>query len=125
MLFRLQGVFEAQRDGSTCLVIPPVTHLKLDDLRLTPVNGEKVNEFTITMDILLEHLPADRCATSSLFITPHLRRTLSLMAKLLVKTAWRCFKAAVRKVRSQKAKRFFTGTEASACSEKLVSKTQL
>jgi hypothetical protein len=54
-----QTILEQQRDGSTCMLITPMSYLKLN-LHLTPVQGLKVNDFTITMDVQLEQLPWSR-----------------------------------------------------------------
>ena len=50
-----------QRDGSTALHLFPGSYIKVNS-DLSPLGGKKINDYTLTMDIMFDSLPGDSAA---------------------------------------------------------------
>ena len=57
--------FMLQADGSTALFLPPMAYLKLsfgtvqEAHHRTGLGGQLINDYTLTMDVLLDSLPTE------------------------------------------------------------------
>jgi hypothetical protein len=55
--------FMLQTDGSTALFLPPMAYLKVSfPSHQAGLGGQLINDYTLTMDILLDTLPAESMA---------------------------------------------------------------